>query len=590
MKLLRLTTMWALLMAAAQMSAQNRYIYAEPVDVEAGQEAEIVVKMDFDTDEIISGCSFRLTLPEGVELVDTSSPKASCTFPPDLFRDDVSYNSAIIVRKDNDGSYLFVFVDTDYESPMKSTHCELVRISIRSDVSQTVEPSITKVSIVNDKSVCIVIDGKLVGEKDKNALYVDDAEALVGTDVTLSVKMRNEVDIEGFGFDLVLPGGMSVLKDDEGRPMVSLSEERTTTARTNTFEARLMNNAYNDVLRVVAASSNGSAIAAGDGEVCTVRVHIGTGLKEGKYYAQLMNASVADADARSHDMEQQTFTITVLSLNLGDANGDGNVTVADMTAIAHHVLGNTPEGFAEKAADANEDGQVNVADYTAVAHLLLYGSIERPASARVDNVGQAMDMSQLDNTVYIAPATAIAGREAVLSVRMKNAVEAEGFQFALTLPEGISVVRDEEGFAEACLSTERTTKEGTNTFATSLQPDGTLKVMAASTNGSAIKAGDGEVCTIRIKVDADMAEGDYTLQLSDVAISDTNAKSYDVEPLVATLTVHEASGISAALNDKGEMINEKCFDLHGRQLSNSKWLNSQMKKGVYIQDGRKYVK
>ncbi len=343
-------------------------------------------------------------------------------------------------------------------------------------------------------------------------------------------------------------------------------------------------------MRVVAASSNGSAIAAGDGEVCTVRVHIGTGLKEGKYYAQLMNASVADADARSHDMEQQTFTITVLSLNLGDANGDGNVTVADMTAIAHHVLGNTPEGFAEKAADANEDGQVNVADYTAVAHLLLYGSIERPASARVDNVGQAMDMSQLDNTVYIAPATAIAGREAVLSVRMKNAVEAEGFQFALTLPEGISVVRDEEGFAEACLSTERTTKEGTNTFATSLQPDGTLKVMAASTNGSAIKAGDGEVCTIRIKVDADMAEGDYTLQLSDVAISDTNAKSYDVEPLVATLTVHEASGISAALNDKGEMINEKCFDLHGRQLSNSKWLNSQMKKGVYIQDGRKYVK
>ena len=258
------------------------------------------------------------------------------------------------------------------------------------------------------------------------------------------------------------------------------------------------------------------------------------------------------------------------TLQRGDANGDGNLTVADMTAIAHYVLGYTLEGFSETAADANQDGQVNVADYTAVAHLLLYGSIERPANARVDNVGAgpvparcpeghkeslragtgpaptpATDTTMLDNTVYISPATAIAGKEAVLSVCMKNAVEAEGFQFTLTLPEGVSVVRDAEGFAEASLSTERTTKEGTNTFATSLQPDGTLKVMGASTNGSAIKAGDGEVCTVRIKVDADMAEGDYTLQLSDVAISDTNAKSYDVEPLEATLTVHEASGISA---------------------------------------------
>jgi len=173
---------------------------------------------------------------------------------------------------------------------------------------------------------------------------------------------------------------------------------------------------------------------------------------------------------------------------------------------------------------------------------------------------------------------------------MKNAVDAEGFQFTLTLPEGMSVVRDAEGFAEASLSTERTTKEGTNTFATSLQPDGTLKVMGASTNGTAIKAGDGEVCTVRIKVNANMVEGDYALLLSDVAISDTRAQSHDVAQVETTLTVSEASGISAALNDKGEMINEKCFDLQGRKIENSKSVNSKFRKGVYIQDGRKYVR
>lgn len=56
---------------------------------------------------------------------------------------------------------------------------------------------------------------------------------------------------------------------------------------------------------------------------------------------------------------------------LGDANGDGKVTVADYIAIAHHIMGNTPEGFNEKAADANGDGKINVADYVAVAHMIM---------------------------------------------------------------------------------------------------------------------------------------------------------------------------------------------------------------------------
>ncbi|MBR1655385.1 MAG: hypothetical protein IJ698_03055 [Prevotella sp.] len=63
---------------------------------------------------------------------------------------------------------------------------------------------------------------------------------------------------------------------------------------------------------------------------------------------------------------------------LGDANGDGKVTVADYTAIAHYILGKTPANFNEKAADVNGDGKINVADYTAAAHLILYGTVEKP--------------------------------------------------------------------------------------------------------------------------------------------------------------------------------------------------------------------
>ena len=593
--------MWAMLMAVAQLSAQKPVVWADSVTIEPGGISEVVLNVDLNTEEKITEWQIEMQLPDGIELVPNGfeynghyygDDIERISLSPDLYEQDYEWlePDRVYLHQIKKTGVLQVFwwgyQLYGWNSPMKDTHGELARIVLHStlDESLTFTPELLQVGMSTDKGEVVVANNEQQDPPSYNTLYLNDAEVVVGSEVTLSVKMRNTLPIEGFGFDLVFHNGIQVVTDAEGNPQVNLSQERTTSARTNTFEVTTKNNGYNNILRVVAASSNGSAITPGDGEVCTVRVRAANGLKEGKYTMILRNISLADTNANSLDREDAQAYITVLALTVGDANGDGNVTVADMTAIAHHVLGNTPEGFAEKAADANEDGQVNVADYTAVAHLLLYGSIERPASARVDNVGQAMDMSQLDNTVYIAPATAIAGREAVLSVRMKNAVEAEGFQFALTLPEGVSVVRDEEGFAEATLSTERTTAARTNTFATSILPDGTLKVMAASTNGSAITAGDGEVCTVKVKVSAGMAEGDYTLLLSDVAISDTNAKSYNVESLEATLTVSEASGISATLNDKGEM--NKVYDLQGRQLSNSKWSNSQM----YIKDGRKYVK
>ena len=47
---------------------------------------------------------------------------------------------------------------------------------------------------------------------------------------------------------------------------------------------------------------------------------------------------------------------------LGDANGDGVLTEADVKAIADHIMGQTPEGFNLKNADVNGDGFINAAD------------------------------------------------------------------------------------------------------------------------------------------------------------------------------------------------------------------------------------
>ena len=56
---------------------------------------------------------------------------------------------------------------------------------------------------------------------------------------------------------------------------------------------------------------------------------------------------------------------------LGDANGDGIVDVADITAIASYILGQVPTGFNTDNADANQDGEIDVADITATAGIIL---------------------------------------------------------------------------------------------------------------------------------------------------------------------------------------------------------------------------
>ena len=58
------------------------------------------------------------------------------------------------------------------------------------------------------------------------------------------------------------------------------------------------------------------------------------------------------------------------SLLLGDANSDGSVNIADVTAIINKINGVPPLTFNETAADVNKDGVINIADVTGVINII----------------------------------------------------------------------------------------------------------------------------------------------------------------------------------------------------------------------------
>ena len=58
---------------------------------------------------------------------------------------------------------------------------------------------------------------------------------------------------------------------------------------------------------------------------------------------------------------------------LGDVNGDGQISVADVMAVVSYVIGTVNSGFIVENADINSDGQISIADVMAVVDMVLHG-------------------------------------------------------------------------------------------------------------------------------------------------------------------------------------------------------------------------
>lgn len=138
--------------------------------------------------------------------------------------------------------------------------------------------------------------------------------------------------------------------------------------------------------------------------------------------------------------------------------------------------------------------------------------------------------------VYVDAMTVNAGDEVTLSVKMKNDSPISGYQYDLVLPEGMSVVTDEEDFPLVYLSTARTTPAKMNFFDQTLISPSHLRVLCYSSKGYSFSGNDGEVTLITVKVDENMVSGTYDLRFEDIQLS-YSSDSYDTALMTFPITV-----------------------------------------------------
>ncbi len=378
-----------------------------------------------------------------------------------------------------------------------------------------------------------------------NVVYIEPCTAEAGSEYTLSVKMKNTVVAEGFGFDLVLPEDIAVALDEFGDPKAELSTERTNLNVTNHFDADFK---LDGTLNIQAYSSKGRAISGNDGEVALITLKIAGDMQPGTYPLQLKNIAVSDENS-------VTYTVDLVESSIEIVGGDG-----------YTILDEKSTELPDEAEDVNVRvlRTINANEWSTIC-LPFPMTEEQVKTAFGDGV-----------TVELADADSYETTEDdggnIVGIKIKfvnvNAIEAN-HPYIIKVSKPVTSF-EVEGVDVAPAARERNRRKALgsgsyfvgNYVSQTVVPEFCLFL---SGNQFWYSVGETEMKGFR---------GYFDLRdvLTDVEDSYSSRISFSFE--------NETTGISEIVNS--ESSNSKWFDLQGRRVS-------KPGKGLFVKDGKKVI-
>ena len=190
-----------------------------------------------------------------------------------------------------------------------------------------------------------------------NAIYVEPASGRVGDDMSIKVCLKNANAATSYGFELVLPQGLSIATTSEGDFDAAVTMSTRHKGHTLTTN-KLANNTY----KVGVASLNGKALTDNDGLVLTIKAHVADNMAVGDYPILIQNPLIVNSDGTKPAVQNTQSKITIEDYTKGDVDGDGIVDLADAVLVINHYVGKPVNKFVAKAADVDGDGVIDLAD------------------------------------------------------------------------------------------------------------------------------------------------------------------------------------------------------------------------------------
>ena len=467
---LRTILTWGLLLAAAHVMGYT--ITVSPIEIEAGQSTNLIINLN-NTETNLTAYQMFIDLPEGVTVQKKANGKYKFTANAD--RHDGNFT--ISVQDEAAGRILIACFSAD-KDVLVGTSGELIRLPI--DVASTVTTSLQG-----------SIEGIEFSDVNNQPYNISDV------DFTMTVE-------EGDAQTLALASLPAMTYGNAAYTLPATTAENLTLTWTSSNTA------------VVTISGNVLTIkGAGTATITATNEGNNDYLPFSKEYTLTVAkaALTITADDKSKQQGEANPELTV-SYSSFVYDEDASVLTTQPT-VTTTATTDSPAGTypitASGAASANYD-------ITYVSGTLTV--TEGPV------VIEVTDISQLDNAIYIEPVEAFCGDQKVLSIKMKNNVAIQTIQFDLYLPEGLTVVANED---DELITASKERIRKFNYFNSSIQSDGALRLLAQATTTN-VPAGDGEICTITVNVSEDMEEGDYPLVFKGIRMTEQNNTNYAPNP------------------------------------------------------------
>ncbi len=225
--------------------------------------------------------------------------------------------------------------------------------------------------------------------------------------------------------------------------------------------------------------------------------------------------------------------VTPMTSTLGDANGSGNVDVADVITTVNYASGQEPKPFIFEAADINKDLQIDILDVVGIIRTILN------PNADVSSMAMATATYTVENGI----------------VYVDSPVDLAGVQIQIATEKGsqIKATDEMEGFEQA----------------SSWLSDNDFLFLAYSMSGKTLAAGKHAILKIG------------NAKIMDIRLSDAAGKNVEAKAGQETSVTRLGADV---MNVSG------IYTLTGVKLSGRSSDLKKLPAGVYIVDGKKVVK
>lgn len=412
-----------------------------------------------------------------------------------------------------------------------------------------------------------------------DAVYIEPMTAIAGTEAQMGIKLKNEVDVAGASFTVVLPKGMTLAKDEDGDLIYELNEERAKSGKFAVYWADGEDGSCG--IRIMPTGTN--TISGKDGTLLTLKLKLDETLDEGEHSVVLKENSLTVKDDEGQlstlGLASTGTNVTVIKVMPGDVNRDYRVDLTDAIMIVYASLGISQTGFIAKAADVNGDGRVDLTDAVIVVYKTL--GVE-PKSGMM---AHRADGEPVTTDSFIIDDVAIpAGKSIELPICFSADADSKivGFQLNLNLPDGVTTVKDEDALP---VFIKNETLCNKLTFYPT-ENDGFAAL--PQTTSAYVKGSEGTLFSVELKADESLTPGTkltgtVTNAMFTVKDEDGSMRSVDVADFSFGISIVDKTTVGIDDICRESVNDGYYYNLNGQRVD-------VPRKGLYIQNGKKVRK